>query len=497
MSVRVPVLVVVAYVAMSFAWLFSNPPGSAPDETAHYVKALAAGHGRLHLTDPPAPSADPETQTPEQRWQGRTSRLVAVPARLEPSRLLCSAFRPEVSAACLLRPPPPPGPSVSAPTIVGTYQPYVYVVPGLLMRFASDPFFATRLGRLGFWLVSSAMIALAVFLLWSPGDGGYSLVGLMLAVTPMVVFMSSALSANGLEIGAGLSFLAAVIRLARGHDEPAWVWVATAVSGALLALARPTGVLWVGLAALVLVAMVGRRATAAILARGGRRAVAALVAVGAAALASVAWELTVAPHPSRSLMGTLREVPNELRELPAVYRQGIGTFGWLDTPMNPATYWAWTALFVVTVALALLVARRRQRWVLFGLMAATVGVTVGLAVLNRPTGFGVQARYVLAFAVVVPLVAGETLFAGRARLGALVPRWWPLLAAAVMAVLQLAAWYANARRYAVGVDGPRLFFADAEWRPPLGWVPWLVLTLVGAAALVTAALLATRRTAPA
>ncbi len=256
-----------AYVLLSFSWLFANPPGSAPDETAHYVKALAAGHGRLYLGDRPLPSPSLLPKTPEEQWQERTARLVDVPARLDPRGLQCSSFHPELSAGCLRH--EPPGRADAIPTIVGTYQPYVYVLPGLLMRFATDPFSATRLGRIGFWAVSSAMIAMAVFLLWSPDDGGYSLMGLMLAVTPMVMFMSSTLSANGVEISAGVCFLAAVIRLARDRDDKRWVWVAAAVSGTVLALARSTGVLWVVLAVVVLLAMVGARQTRAIVPGAG------------------------------------------------------------------------------------------------------------------------------------------------------------------------------------------------------------------------------------
>lgn len=132
-----------------------------------------------------------------------------------------------------------------------------------------------------------------------------------------------------------------------------------------------------------------------------------------------------------------RTLPTELRELSAIYCQGVGVFGWLDTNMNPAVYLVWTALLLLTVVLALLVAHRRQRWVLCGLAVASVAVIVGLTLLNRPTGFGVQARYVLAFVTVVPLVAGETLVANRSRLGRLEPRWLPLgMAAAVVAVQQ-------------------------------------------------------------
>ena len=35
---------VLAYFLIGVAWVGSNPPGSAPDENDHLLKALAAGH---------------------------------------------------------------------------------------------------------------------------------------------------------------------------------------------------------------------------------------------------------------------------------------------------------------------------------------------------------------------------------------------------------------------------------------------------------------------
>src|SRR4029453_16982277 len=61
--------------------------------------------------------------------------------------------------------------------------------------------------------------------------------------------------------------------------------------------------------------------------------------------------------------------------------------------------------------------------------------------------------------------------------------------AAAAGGVQLLGFFVNGRRYAVGAGGPRNFIGDvAEWTPPLGWPPWLVLGLVAAALLVTAAL---------
>jgi hypothetical protein len=486
----VPVLVVIAYLLMGTTWVVTNPPGAAPDEYAHYLKALAAGHGQLHLDRRVPPRPDVASLDVEERWQLKTSRLVHVPFGLHPGRLLCSAFHPEISAGCL-HPDRPGGPFDSA-TIVGTYQPFTYVVPGLLMRLAHDPENATRFGRAGFWLVSAALLALAVFLLWSPGDAGFSLLGVLVATTPMVLFMVSTLSANGLEISAGICFLAALLRLARGGDDRRWVWAAAGASGTLLALSRVTGVLWLGLASLAVAALVGVRPAAARLRDGGTRAVGAIMAAATAAVASLAWELAVQPHPRRSLGAAVRDVPGEVRELPEIFQQVIGVFGWLDTRMARPLYLAWGLLLVALIVLALLVGTRRQRVVLSALAGGSVAVTVGLAVLNRPTGFGAQGRYVLAFVSVVPLAAGEILFGNRHRLRSAHARLLPLAFAGPVAAVQLLALYTNARRYAVGVPGPLVFVGREEWSPPLGWVPWLVVACLAAASLVVAALWAVR-----
>jgi hypothetical protein len=150
---------------------------------------------------------------------------------------------------------------------------------------------------------------------------------------------------------------------------------------------------------------------------------------------------------------------------------------------------------LVLIALALIAGSRRQRLVLSGLVAGSVGVTVALAAANRPTGFSIQGRYVLPFLTVVPLMAGEVVRANRKRLpevlGPVVVTSVAVVAAAVHAV----AWYYNGRRYAVGTAGPRWFIGREEWRPPLGWVPWLVVTMAAAALLVAAALVGGRRPA--
>ncbi len=54
------------------------------------------------------------------------------------------------------------------------------------------------------------------------------------------------------------------------------------------------------------------------------------------------------------------------------------------------------------------------------------------------------------------------------------------------AVLQLVAWWLEARRLAVGTDGSFLFFGDVSWDPPLGWLPWAIVMLLATAAYASA-----------
>lgn len=490
MATRAPVLVAVAYLLLGSAWLVGNPPGASPDENAHYLKALAAGRGELHLDRRPPPPPDAESLDERGRWHVVTSRLVRIPAGLNPAPLLCSAFHPEISAGCLHGERPEQ--ATEGATIVGPYQPFTYVLPGLLMRLADDAESATRFGRLGFWLASAVLLALAVLLLWSPGDAGYSLLGLLVAATPMVAFMVSSLSANGLEIAAGICFAAALLRLARGGEVRPWIWGAVGGSGALLALSRVTGVLWLALCALAVVALAGRQPLGAAVRQGGRRAAGAAAAIGTAVVATLAWELAVQPRPHRSLGAAVRGLSTEIRELPDIFNQAIGVFGWLDTTMNTLAYSTWKVLLLALIVLAVVVGGRRQRLVLCGLVVGSVVATVGVATLNRATGFGAQARYVLPFVTIVPLAAGEILLANRHRLPELPRRWLPLVFAVPVAGVHLLAWYSNARRYAVGVPGPRAFIGQAEWSPPLGWVPWLGVVALAAVALVVGVALSAR-----
>ena len=127
----------------------------------------------------------------------------------------------------------------------------------------------------------------------------------------------------------------------------------------------------------------------------------------------------------------------------------------------------------------------RERPVLLALAGSALAGCVALsAVLLATVGDPTQGRHALPFLVAVPLFAGEVLFRHRAMLPPPATRWGLLTLGGLAGVGQAVAWYWNARRQAVGIDGPLLFVGVAEWAPPLGWWPWMAVVAV-AGALVT------------
>jgi hypothetical protein len=491
---RLPWLLIAAYALLSAAWVFGNPPGAAPDEPSHYLKALAAGRGQwlgrpvspLPDWQPPPPYDRPEAKTnPAQRqWLQQTTRAVDVPSALAPGAFACNAFRPDASAACLGTPA-----AASVETSVAEYPPFLYALPGLLMRTAQDAPRALLLGRLVSAALSLGFLAGAVFVLWSARAPALSLLGMLVAVTPMVLFLTSGISANGAEIASGLCFFAALLRLTRAPSAPPAVWVALIASVAVLILSRQLGPLWVVLGGVLFVSALGARAGWARVWRGGRTARLVLPAVGAAIALSVVWELAVraaSPMQVARLPSDLAGTLGELRWLvPALVQQGMGIFGWLDADMPFAGYLVWTAMVLMLLGAAFRVGSRHDRWTLVTMIAAGLLLTVAVsALLMRPIGFRPQARQLLPVAVALPLVAGEVLFRQgprfpSLRLGNLV-FFFALLGGAVNGL----GWYANAHRHAVGVSGPWLFLGQAQWSPPLGWFPWLLAVALGSLALV-------------
>ena len=437
---RPAVVLCAAYVMLASAWLLSTPPEGAPDEPAGLIKAMALAGGQV--VGPSVVWPDPARNETEQQYRDVTRRA-DVPTRLRPDRQIpCYAFDPNTSAACLgddsMADPrwsanpadrlattaddlvatigrlevgtgPDGHPALVATSYLGTYQPFVFLPAGLLARLATTPDQAGYLGRIGNLMLSSMLLTFGLLLLWDPRRPAV-LVGALVAVTPMALFLCGTLSSSGPEIAAGVCVFAGILRLGRPEPSGPVAWLAIGTGGVVLALAHALGPVWIVAATAFALAWLGRHKAWRVVRHGGRSAAAALSTTAVATAIGLAWQLVVQPGTGLSLS----DLPGHLRsasgELSLYYHEMVGNFGWLTQPVPQWALWVWTGLLATLIVLGVACGGTRERFVLVGAVAAAVALSIVIsAVVGYPLYSRLQGRWVLPFAVVVPLAAGDVL----------------------------------------------------------------------------------------
>jgi len=180
----------------------------------------------------------------QMEWVVQATRLVPVPAGLAPRGFDCNTFFPEKSAGCLRNARAVPE-AIQVTTPTGTYPPALYVLPGWAALRGTSPVSALLAGRAASALVCLVLLAGLFAALWREEQGALSLVGPTLALTPLAVALSATLNTSGPEILSGMAFFAALLCLTRSESPPRWVWGFAAGAGAVLALSRSMGAVWV------------------------------------------------------------------------------------------------------------------------------------------------------------------------------------------------------------------------------------------------------------
>jgi len=476
--------VCLAYAILLLCWGGANPPFASPDEWSHYIRALGLGGGEL--IGPRFNFAVPsEDQRLEYNWMNQAARTVWVPGRLYAADIGSNAADPDKPAYWpTLVPIPDP---IVVPTPTGNYQPLPYCLPGLFAHLGRNPFAADWLGRCAAGLTCWSFLVLAVVLLW---DGSpFSLIGFFAAVSPMVLFISACLTPSGLEIAAGIAFAAALIRLCRDDAVRGLVWLALGIAGAVLALSRSTGPLFVGLDLLVLIGLLGARGLGQRMRQAPVCAALAALMLAAGTVLNRLWESAYGSRIPTDPAALVRQIGHAVgHSLPRVLEHEVGAFGSLDSRMPLPASFLWLALIFTMILVALRIAPRRQRLVLAAACAGSLAVPVAFSMLLvASTGFDVQGRHMLPLVVIVPLLAGEMVARNRSRLPVTAARAAFTALVSLVALVHLIGWYWNARRHAVGAHGPLCFLGGAQWQPPFGWWPWLVLTGIGVSLLLLTA----------
>ncbi len=459
-------LIGAALTLLMVAWVMASRPFAAPDEASHYLRALSIANGKL--LGPKVPYRLPGLSVATQAWTNHDTRAVAVPARLSPPDVTCMNGKPDIGTG-----------GCTEATSTGDYHPLPYVLPALALTVSHNASTGLWLSRLASALPCVALIILAFALLWS--GNGWSLLGPLLATTPMVLFVGSVINPNGLEIAAALAFAAAILRISREPGRPPrWVWGGLVVSGAVAILAWQVGPLFVIADIALGIALLGRPGLRKVRSASRPLRLSAL-GLGFATALYLSYGMSSGVFHSTFGISPIRQSLRQgFDQLGPVLQHAVGSFGSLNVPLPSAAYWLWWGMVLALVAAGLYVSGSRERWLLLAVtVLALVFPVLFYAWVYRFTGFGLQGRYVLPVLILVPLVAGEFIHqCVRARQ----PRrmWQSVLGAVIgiVAVFQGYAWWINAR-YSAGAPHTIRFYAHALWKPPLGWGLWIALALLG------------------
>lgn len=462
----------------SFAWAAATPLGASPDEPAHIIKAASVAHGQFIGEPTTAPAVT----------------KVQVPAGLaQAGAWPCYAFHPHVSAGCMFE--PTDGLAMTdATTSAGLYDPVYYALVGWPSTFIADSTAAVLAMRAVSGILVSfflAFVYIGLLTLTRPLIAGLAFFA---ALTPMVLFLSSAVNPNALEIGAGAALLVGLLWAAGARSTaadaapPRAVLVVVAVAGILLANARGISPLWMALIAVIVFIAVPWERLKYLLSTWRVRITVIALALGVAGAG--AWLLATG---TLGAMGTFpgagKVGPLEAFVVMLVARSAdpglIGVFGWLDTAAPALVYVIWCVLLGGIALVAVLVSRGRElRVTLVAAGIFLLGPAVVQALSVRNSGYIWQGRYsiiLLVCAVIVAAIAIERSIAELPAESMVVRRGVPIIAALVL-LGQLYAFVGTMARYAGGSQASMLKpFTSPEWAPPGGAVVWTALLVASLA----------------
>ena len=469
------------------AWALAMPPYGAPDENDHVRFAVAVVSGtpvEAVPTDEPW-SLDLAEQLANRGVFERADLSVGwgvalIPAFYAQDTSGCFTFQKDVTADCQVL--ENPDGTKEAVTSARLYPKPYYALVGLPSLVADNrgTLYAMRIVS---GALSAACLTFAITV--ARRRRRTLLLGIAVAVTPMVWFMGAMVNPNGTEITLALAWWVGLLCLVDGvragprdstdprRQEPTTgLLTGLAVVGIGLAVVRPLSLLWLGLIAVIVMIDAGWARVRQLLSmRRVALMTTAVVAVGVTQTVLLSANGSLgATDPRTDVFGlsVSAAVRTSIGRQPEIFQQMIGTFGWLDARIPSGVVIAWLAVLGVLGGLALLTGTRRRLVVLAGVVVATVVIPVVMEAQGvDAVGFIWQGRYSLPLALGVPLLAARAIDWPAVGGGPSALRRVTGLVAAVTAIGAAIGFYEALRRFTVGVSGPLGLWSDAKWQPPM------------------------------
>lgn len=489
----ISLLAFLGFFGVGAAWAIATPYDGGPDEQSHITRAAGVVNGdiigkRAYVQIPGA--------TLPGVWQ-------TVPKGLDRVSPSCFAGWVKKTPKCVKDVPPASHtPTQKFTTAVGRYPPtYAAMVGWPLKWWPSDT--GLLLARLISAALSAAFLAAAVHSILAWSRRPFLLAGLLIATTPMTLYLAGVINPNGLEITAAIAMWTALIPLIYGEGRvDRRLLLLAGISAAMVASIRPAGPVFVVLAVAVLVGTAGRARILRLL-RDRRvwltSAVLTVVGLAAAVWSQVmkADELIAVPQ------GAGFGVPEAMRlvlvdRTSYYFESMIGRFGWGEVGMPTAYYAVWFAVAGFLLIAAVAGGRRSDRWrlALVVLSAFLLPLYMDL-ILTKTMGMMAQGRYILPSAVGAALLAAYVIDERGMFTPALTRSVLGWLAVLTLPA-QLVALMYTMIRYQHGLTRPvpAINPLTGRWQPPLGSGTALVVAVLGLAAIGAVIWLALRLRQP-
>lgn len=429
-------------------WSTLTPLFSGPDEPASYIRGAALIRGQLIGEDIP-PS---ETTA---YW----STYVDIPQQFGVAQLVpwCFVGKPDTPACTL--PLETLTPVENPRTDMGRYPPTGYFFSGIGTLIGPTDL-SVYLSRLINALITSVFFALACKT-WFVN--GRSPIVIFAAITPGVIFSSSIISASALEIASAICLWASVTAwISQNSRLNAY---STLVSGAMLALARPTGPIYLLIAILIAVLATPINESYKSLAKRSR---VILIVTGLATLLATIWQFLIYSHNleknyvKEKLPSLLEIAEQSLNDLLRKIAESIGNFGWLDTPAPTIVVWCFVFFSVIGILRTWPKMSLRHRTAISALplLIALMMIYLNWSTQKYGGNFGVQGRHLTPLIVGIPILGG-LIWSPTLSTRKLFLVTWPscVFISGIVAL----------RRYSVGIKQFNFFemFSQPTWTPPL------------------------------
>jgi len=460
---RWPVAVALTIGVLLGTWAVGMPRFAAPDEVAHTIKAYATAHGEA--LGVPIPGHSP------------FNRAMLSPNDLASDDQACFALQPDQTAACAV---PSSDPALSRhETTASTYPPAYYFVVGLATRVAGADR-SLRAYRAVSILLVAAILAWSAACMARVGRGRPAL--LLLALSPMAVYMTMAVNPTAVEISgtlllwAYLTMLLVAARPATRRHLLTASWI-----GAAVVVVRPVSMAWVAVAIGVFLVLERRPLASDRRALTRTMAVASIPLVVAVA-ASVAWGryagVGLADDKFRAPGGVVDHLRVSVGHTSELLRQAIGLLGWVDTPVPFVAYAVVGLWWLAIVGMCLQHGDRRTRTAIVSCVAILIAYPVVYTTLGR-TPLNWNGRYDLPVLGVLVLVSA---WVARDRLPEPTFARWATVLGCSFVVVESLAFHQALRRFMVGRHGD-ILLRGASWHPAIGAWPLLAVNVLAAVAL--------------